>query len=167
MSLLSNLHSHETVWNMSIFMSFSLLCFSCSDHSNLKRMEFVNNASFMVFIVFLMEKKMSKRKEVYVYDDTKKKRDNRPECHALSCFYSHHRVENKQTTNKKKCVCPLSHIHIVVEFWSLAGGRTCLCSLCMAQTGASQPSQIPRGWKETWKEEEEEEDLDWLSNTKC
>lgn len=26
--------------------------FSCSDHSNLKRMEFVNNASFMVFIVF-------------------------------------------------------------------------------------------------------------------
>lgn len=39
-------------------MLFSLLCFSCSDHSNLKRMEFVNNASFMVFIVcfFLMEK---------------------------------------------------------------------------------------------------------------
>ena len=35
-----------------VFMPFSLLCFSCSDHSNLKRMEFVNNASFMVFIVF-------------------------------------------------------------------------------------------------------------------
>lgn len=50
--------------NMSIFMSFfSLLCFSCSDHSNLKRMEFVNNASFMVFIVFLMEKKCLKEKK--------------------------------------------------------------------------------------------------------
>lgn len=62
-------------------MSFSLLCFSCSDHSNLKRMEFVNNASFMVFIVFLMGKKKSlKEKEVYVYNDTK--RDNRPEFHA-------------------------------------------------------------------------------------
>lgn len=81
---------------------------------------------------------MSKRKEVYVYNDTK--RDNRPEFHALSCFYSHHRVE-------KQNVCPLSHIHIVVEFTSLAGGRTCLCSLCMAQTGASRPGQIHRGVK--------------------
>lgn len=43
-------HNRVKLWN--IFMLFSLLCFSCSDHSNLKRMEFVNNASFMVFIVF-------------------------------------------------------------------------------------------------------------------
>lgn len=45
-----------------------------------------------------MENK-SKRKEVYVYNATK--RDNRPEFHALSCFYSHRRVENEKT---KTCV---------------------------------------------------------------
>ena len=51
---------------------------------------------------------MSKRKEVYVYNDTK--RDNRPECHALSCFYSHHRVEKKKQ-KKYVCVSALSHPH--------------------------------------------------------
>lgn len=96
----------------------------------------------MVFIVFLMGKKKSlKEKEVYVYNDTK--RDNRPEFHARRCFYSHHRVGKK---NKKR-VCPLSHIHIVVEFRLLAAGRTCLCSLCMAQTGASQPRPDSQGVK--------------------
>lgn len=43
------------LFNLSVETSSpcSLSCvFSCSDHSNLKRMEFVNNASFMVFIVF-------------------------------------------------------------------------------------------------------------------
>lgn len=67
-----------------------------------------------------------------MYNDTK--RDNCPKFYALSCFYSHRRVEKR--------VCPLSHIHIVVEFRSLAGGRTCLFSLCMAQTGVSQLDQI-------------------------
>lgn len=68
---------------------------------------------------------------------------------VLSCFYSHHRVEKQ----KNKSVCPLSHIHIVVEFRSLAGGRTFLSSLCMAQTGASQAGQIQE------KEEEEEVEI--------
>lgn len=52
----------------------------------LKRMEFVNNASFMVFIVFF-NGKISKRKEVYVY----KKITNPPSCFSLTlpCGLSH------------------------------------------------------------------------------
>lgn len=148
--------SHET---MSIFMSFSLLCFSCSDHSNLKRMEFVNNASFMVFIVFLMEKKCLKEKKSMC---TMIQKEITVPSVTLSAASTHITVWKKTT---KKRVCPLSHIHIVVEFRSLAGGRTCLCSLCMAQTDWSVAARPDS--KETWKEEEEkEEDLDWLSNTK-
>lgn len=63
----------------------------------------------------------------------------------------------------EKSVCPLSHIRIVVEFRSLAEPWQNLSpSLCMAQTGVSQPCQIHVGWKEEWEEEEEtlERDLD-------
>lgn len=56
---------------------------------------------------------------------------------------THIAVWKKKTKNH---VCPLSHIHAVVELRSSAGGRTCLFSLCMAQTGASQPGQIHGGW---------------------
>ena len=89
-----------------------------------------------------MKKKKSKRKEVYVYDDTKKKEITVPKLLLLT---------SPCGKQKKQNVCvPLSHIHIVVEFRSSAGGRTCLCSLCMAQTGASQP-------RPDSQEEEEEE----------
>lgn len=85
----------------------------------------------------------------------------RPRCkfHALCCFYSHRRVEKNNKKNKNKNHArPLFHIHAVVELRSSAGGRTCLFSLCMAQTGASQPGQIHGGWwKEAWEEEEVDE----------
>ena len=70
-----------------------------------------------------MEKKQnktntSKRKEVCVYNHAE--RDNRPQFHVLSCFYSHRRVE------KQKRVCLPSRAHVVVELRSSAGGRTCV-----------------------------------------
>lgn len=143
-------------------MFFSLLCFSCSDHSNLIRMEFVNNASFMVFIVFNGGKTIYKKRSLCV--QWYKKRDNCYEFYALSCFDSHRRVDKK----KKTCVSALSH-PLMVGFRSLAGGRTCVFSLCMARTGVSQPRTDLQGWKKKkrgrrkWRKRG---DLDWLSNTK-
>lgn len=61
-----------------------------------------------------------------------------PKFHARSCFYSHRRVENP-------CVSALSHPPCggvqILGWWQNFG----LFSLCMAQTGALQPSQIQGG----------------------
>lgn len=66
----------------------------------------------------------------------------RKEISVLSCFYSHQRVENNKKQNKR--VCSLCHIHIVVEFRPLAGGRTCLVVFAWLRLELRRPARLKR-----------------------
>lgn len=81
------------------------------------------------------KKNKSKRKEVYVYNDTK--RDNRPEFHALSCFYSHRCVENLKKKNENVCV------RVQILGWAAE-----LVSLVFAWLRLERRSPAGLGWKE-------------------
>ncbi|KAI9543500.1 hypothetical protein NQZ68_012151 [Dissostichus eleginoides] len=79
----------------------------------------------------------------------------RPELPALSCFYSHHRVE------KQPCVSALTS----TSWWSSDPRLAAeLVSVVFAWLRL-QSRTLTVAWKEE-EEDKEEEDLDWLSNTK-
>lgn len=106
------------------------------------------------------EKKKCKKKEVYVYNETK--RDNRPASHTVSCFYSHHCVEEKPPDT---CVRFLTS----TSWWS---SDPCLAAELVSVVFAwlrlelHGPARLAKGERRRGRKEEEEEDLDWLSNTK-
>ena len=108
------------------------------------------------------EKKKSKRKEVYVYDDTKKKRDNRPQAASTH-------ITVWKTKKTKRVCAALSHPHrggVQILGWRQ---NLSLQSLHGSDWSVAAPARFTGGGGGGGgeeEEEEEEEDLDWLSNTK-